>query len=182
VYSSEKSRGTTASVIEFLVTVVVSLALLVYLSLAAYTKDGLWFWPVFNAQPSAIIIYCYGNPVSLDGQSQAVQDLADLINTQISGDKRWDTLNLTNDTYNDYITTPSFLVMEFVYSRGQRIHSASPFFTGFTSLILPVDARHSETNTIFGLINNKPAGGSYHLETISPIKNYLAQSGLCIKP
>lgn len=179
---SERSRGTTASVVEFLLTVIAAIAALVYLSMTAYTKDGLWFWPVFNAQPSSLVIYCYGNQVSLDGTSADAQELARLLNDQLSGDKRWDELTLTNDTYNDYVSDPAFLVLEYIYPEGQRVHSPSPFFTGFTSLILPVDARHADSNTVFSLINGKPAGGSYHVESILPIKNYIYQSNVCVKP
>jgi hypothetical protein len=182
VNGSERSRGTTASVVEFLLTIVITIVVLVYLSLMAYTKDGLWFWPVFRAQPSSIVIYCYGNQVSLDGQTADAKELANLLNHQLSGDKRWDELSLTSDTYNDYVGDPAFLALEFIYPEGQRIHSPSPFFTGFTSLMLPVDARHAETNTVFSLINGRPAGGSFHLESILPIKNYIDQSKLCVKP
>ena len=137
---------------------------------------------VFNARPSSLVIYCYGNQVSLDGTSADAQELARLLNDQLSGDKRWDELTLTNDTYNDYVSDPAFLVLEYIYPEGQRVHSPSPFFTGFTSLILPVDARHADSNTVFSLINGKPAGGSYHVELILPIKNYIDQSNVCVKP
>ena len=50
---SERSRGTTASVVEFRLTVIAAIAALVYLSMTAYTKDGLWFWPSLTHGPAA---------------------------------------------------------------------------------------------------------------------------------
>lgn len=181
-YLSDQSTGKNASILNFLITIILTILFLVYFSVVAYTKDLLWFYPVFNAQPSRAVIWCYGREVILGQDSLHLAAIAKLVNEQISGDKRWDALNLTDQTYHYYQTDTSIMVLELFYNEPQRIHSRSPFFSGFTSLLIPLDARFSNDNIFFSLINGKPSGGSFHVETFKPVRSYIHDNDLCIKP
>ncbi|HRQ23422.1 MAG TPA: hypothetical protein PLF42_08370 [Anaerolineales bacterium] len=153
----------------------------IYLSLTAYTKDALWFYPVFNAQPSVGIIRCYGEQVTLRENDAHLTAIVELVNKQISGDKRWDELNLTNVTYLDYQTSRNVMILELYYDEPQRIHSTSPFFSGFDMLLIPLDGRFASMNIMFSLIRGKPAGGSFHVETFEPVREYITNNAICVK-
>lgn len=177
--SSHQSAGRTASVLNFLVTIFLGIAAFIYLSLTAYTRDALWFYPVFKAQPAFAVLHCYGEELLLQEGSGHLARIAALVNEQISGDKRWDELNLTDETYTYYQTSGLMMLLELRYSQPQRIHSFSPFFSNFDTLLIPLDGRHAEKNIMFSLVNGKPAGGSFHLETFAQTLDYIESSGLC---
>lgn len=180
-YSSYQSVGRNASVLNFLVTIVLAILFFIYFSITAYTKDMVWFFPVFDAKPAAGIIRCYGEQVTLKENSEHLRAIADLVNEQISGNKRWDVLNLTDQTYQDYQASNKTMILELFYDEPQRIHSHSPFFSGFDSIIIPIDGRHSDTNILFSLIRGRPSGGSFHVETFEPLKSYIENNSLCTK-
>jgi len=176
------SAGKKASLLDFLLTITLAIAGFLYLILAGYSHDPLWFWPKFNHFPAQIIIRCYGYEQTLDGNSLAAQGITTLVNDQISGDKRFDPLSLTDQTYDYYQNDPGIVVLELVYAEPVRIHFPNMFFTNITSLIIPLDGRYASSSTIFGLINGIPAGGSFHIASNQPIIEYLHNSALCIKP
>jgi hypothetical protein len=178
-YHSTQSSGRTASVLNFLLTVFLSILFMVYFSLTAYTKDALWFYPVFDGEPALGIIRCYGTEVLLEQGSEQLQTISGLVNEQISGDKRWDELNLTDETYLDYQTNSRMMILELYYDQPQRVHSQSPFFSGFDTLLIPLDGRHSNTNILFNLVRGRPGGGSFHVETFAPVLEYIESSDLC---
>lgn len=178
-YLSDTSGGKTASIFDFLLTIGGAAVFFIYLTLAIYTKDARWFWPFFTAEPSYAVIRCYGNEVTLDGSWPETAEITRLVNEQVSGDKRWDELNLTDETFEYYQTSPLMVVLEMHYAEPQRIHSQSPFFSGFDALIIPLDGRFSEQEILFNLVNSKPAGGSFHVDSFDPLRNYLAEQGLC---
>jgi hypothetical protein len=179
---SERSSGKTASVLNFLITVTLAIVFLIYFSIMAYTKDALWFYPVFDATPATINILCYGEQISLVPGSDHFTAVTDMVNEQISGDKRWDELNLTDPTYEEYQSTDRMMILELFYNEPQRIHSRSPFFSGFTSLLIPLDGRYSDQNIMFALRNGKPSGSSFHLQSLEPIRQYIENNDMCRKP
>jgi hypothetical protein len=166
----------------FIVTIVLASLFLIYFSVMAYTKDALWFYPVFDSVPALIEINCYGRDVVLQSDSEYFASIYSMVNGQISGDKRWDELNLTDPTYRDYQSTEKMMILELFYNEPQRIHSQSPFFSGFTSLLIPLDGRHSNQNIMFALRNGKPSGGSFHVVSFEPVRTYIESNGLCNKP
>lgn len=176
---SSTSAGKTASVINFLITVTLSVIFLIYLSLTIYTKDALWFYPVFDAQPSFAIIRCYGEEIPLSQNSEPLQEIANLVNQQISGEKRWSELNLSDSALEDYQTNPRMIVLELYYDTPQRIHSFSPFFSNFDSLLIPLDGRYANEHILFNLIRNKPGGGSFHVNSFTSTLDYLDTHDLC---
>ena len=181
-YPSDKSSGKTASVLNFLLTTILAILFLIYFSIMAYTKDALWFYPVYDGIPSSALIRCYGESVTLDGTSEHLSAITGLVNEQISGDKRWDQLNLTDPTYQDYQTNDAMMVLELYYDEPQRIHSQSPFFSGFTSLLIPLDGRYSDVHIMFALRNGKPSGSSFHVTSFETVRMYIESNALCRKP
>ena len=180
-YSSDQSMGRNASVLNFLGTIVFAILFFMYFSIAIYTKDMLWAYPVFEAKPVLAIIRCYGEAVTLQQDSNHLLVIANMVNEQISGDKRWDELNLTDQTHQDYQTSENMMILELFYDEPQRVHSYSPFFSGFDSTIIPLDGRFADTNIIFSLISGRPSGGSFHVETFEPLKSYIENNSLCTK-
>jgi hypothetical protein len=181
VYESPVSAGKKASILNFLLTIGLAIVGFIYLMLAAYSQDPLWFWPKFNALPNQITVRCYGSELKLDGTSAQAQAIALLVNEQISGDKRFDPLNLTAPTYEYYQSDPGVATIELTYAAPVRIHLPNKYFTNITSLLIPLDGRYANSAIVFGLINGKPAGGSIHVTTNQPIIDYLAGSSLCSK-
>ena len=177
--SYQQSTGRNASVLNFILTVFLSIMMCMYLSLAAYTKDLLWFYPDFEAQPAFGVVRCYGEEMVLQEGSEQLAALTLLVNEQISGDKRWDELNLTDETFEYYQTSDLMMILELHYDQPQRIHSFSPFFSNFDTLLIPLDGRHAEKNIIFSLVTGKPSGGSFHLETFAPVLSYIDSNDLC---
>lgn len=178
-YSSNESSGKTASVLNFLATIIFAVLFLIYFSIMAYTKDALWFYPIFDAQPSAGLIRCYGEEITLTQGSEELSMITTLVNEQISGDKRWDELNLSDPTYKDYQNNNNIFTLELYYAEPQRIHSVSPFFSNFQTLLIPLDARHSDTNILFNIVKDKPGGGSFHVTTFAPVIEYIESASLC---
>ena len=176
---SQQSAGRTASVLNFLVTIFLAIAVFIYLSLTAYTKDALWFYPVYEGVPAFGVLRCYGEEILLSDDSPHLAAITALVNEQISGDKRWDELNLTDDTFEYYRSNELMMLLEMHYDEPQRIHSFSPFFSNFDTLLIPLDGRHAEKTILFSLINGKPSGGSFHLGTYDPLLNYMEENDLC---
>jgi len=176
---SNSNANKQGSVLSFLITVVLTIFSLVYFSLTAYTKDALWFYPRFDAQPVRGLIRCYGEEIVLQRDSEHLYNIARLVNEQISGDKRWDELNLSDQVYMDYKTSDRVMVLELSYEEPQRIHSPSLFFSGFDVLIVPLDGSFANTNILFNLVRGNPAGGSFHVTTFASVLNYLEDNDLC---
>ena len=182
MYDSSASAGKKASLLNFLLTILLVVAGSLYLVLAAYSRDLLWFWPKFSAQPMQIILSCYGQKSIVEGTSEEALALRTLVNGQISGKKRFDPLNLTESTQAYYRNDPGVVTMEVVYSEPIRIHLPNMFFTNITSILIPLDGRYAHSAIVFGLIDGIPAGGSLHVGSNQPIIDYLTRAGLCFKP
>ena len=114
--------------------------------------------------------------------SEHLTALTQLVNQQISGDKRWDVLNLSDQSYSDYQTSKIFMTLTLLYDAPQRIHSQSPFFSNFDSLLIPLVGRNADTNILFSLIRNKPSGGSFYVESFEAVRTYIEENNLCTKP
>jgi hypothetical protein len=179
---SQALRSTIASCLNALLTTVLGLAFLIYVSIAAFTKDLLWLWPIFSEQPNQIILRCYGKDIIVDTQSPEIATIVKLVNEQISGNKALGELSLSKETLEDYQASDWMMVLELHYPVPARIHSRTPFFTDFDTLIIPLDGRHADGNYVFSARGTVPGGGSFRLPTIQPIRDYIAQQGLCSKP
>lgn len=161
---------------------VVILLPVIYLIIALNTGDLLWASPVFSYQPQSIVIHCYGEDVYLQPGESEFEEVTELVNQSLTGRKRWDPLTISDATYQDYQTHPQMMVVELSYSQPIRVHSRYKFYSNLTELILPLVGRHAQANSVFGRRGNFPEAGSFHVNTLEPIKDYLATSGLCFEP
>jgi hypothetical protein len=176
------SAGKKVSILEFLLTIGFAILALIYLMLTATSHDLLWFWPKFNNVPVQMTIRCYGQERKLEGTSEEAQAITMLVNEQLSGNKRFDTLNLSTPTYDYYQNDPGVMTLKLDYSSPVRIHLPNVYFTNITSLLIPLEGRYANTSIIFGMIYGVPTGGSLHVNSTQPIIDYLTITGLCTNP
>lgn len=155
---------------------------LVYLIIALNTGDLLWASPVFNAQPISIVIYCFGQRVVLEPESEHFSTLTERVNEALSGRKRWDPLSLSDETYQDYREHPKMMALELVYPEAIRVHSPYKFFSNVDRIIIPLVGRHAQTNAVFGRWLEYPAAGSFHIQSTAPLVEYLTSQDLCKQP
>jgi hypothetical protein len=176
---SQVSAGKHVSLWGFLVTIALVMVGFVYLLKTAYARDPLWFWPVFEEKPTQVVVKCHGDIIILGSSVPDTQNIASLVNQQLSRKKRFDPLNLTDPTFVYYQTDPSVVTLELIYPNPVRIHQASMYFSNITSIMIPLEGRYANSATIFGLIDNHPTGGALHMQTNQPLVDYLSKTGLC---
>lgn len=170
------------SILQLAIILVVVVAVVYYAVLAMNTGDLYWFRTTFEGQPVEIIIHCYGNDMLLGPTNANFAELNELINQTISQRKRWDPLSMSDVTYNDYQTHPRMMTLEMLYAPPIRIHTQTKYFSRLDRLIIPLDGRHSEYNTIFGRHAGLLIPGSLHVENMGQLTEYLAVQGLCKQP
>ncbi len=147
--------------------------------LSLSTGDALWFWPVFSEQPSRISLYCYGEEVSLAPGAAQFDGLTTLFNQTLSGFQNWDSLSLSEETWAHYRTNAQSLTLVFHYAEPVRVHSMYKYFSGVDTLVMPLDGRHAGTYAVFGLTDTVRAAGSLHVQTHTPLVEFLAEQDLC---
>lgn len=159
---------------------VIILVPLIYLIIALNTGDLLWASPVFNFQPQTIAIHCFGEDEYLEAGTENFVSMTNLVNQNLSGRKRWDSVTISDETYQDYQSHPQMMVVELTYPEPIRVHSRYKFFSNVDRLIIPLVGRHAQTNAIFGRRLGFPAAGSFHVNDLSGIKDFLAENDICI--
>ncbi len=142
----------------------------------------MWFWPNFNEVPTEIIVHCYGTDIQVKPGQPAFEVVNKAVNTSLSGSKRWDGLSMSDETYQEYQTSPAVMVVELSYDPPVRIHSQYANFKAVTKLVIPLDGRHAVTNPVFGRLGRFPNAGSYHVKITEPIIVALQEQGICAKP
>ena len=160
---------------------VLFLAPLIYGIIALNTGDLLWASPVFNFQPQTISIHCFGEDVYLERGSADFNAVTETVNQRLTGRKRWDSLSLSEETFQDNQSHPQMMVIELTYSDPIRVHSRYKFFSTVDRILIPLVGRHAEANAFFGRSNEYPVAGSMHVASMTPIKEYLAENGLCVE-
>ena len=161
---------------------VLFLAPLIYGIIALNTGDLLWISPIFNYQPQTITIHCFGGDVYLESGSADFEQMTGLVNQSMTGRKRWDSLSLSDATYEDYQSHPQMMVVELTYSNPIRVHSRYKFFSNVDRIIIPLVGRHAQSNAVFGRRLDFPIPGSFRVDDMKPIKDYLAENDLCVEP
>ena len=157
-------------------------AMMLFLITAMNTRDLLWFWPNFNEVPVDIVVHCYGTDVPVKPGQAAFITVNNAVNSSLSGSKRWDGLSMSNETYQEYQTSPTMMVIELSYDPQVRIHSQYAFYKNVNKLIIPLDGRHASANSVFGRTGEFSASGSYHVKSTVPIVTALQEQGICTKP
>jgi hypothetical protein len=158
---------------------VLSIAPVIYFIIALNTGDLLWSSPVFNYEPRTIVIHCFGEDVYLEAGTTFFIAMTDLVNQGLTGRKRLDSLSLSEATYMDYQSHPQMMVVELTYSEPILVHSRYKFFSNVNRIIIPLVGRHAQSNSIFGRRNDYPAAGSFHVNNMAPVKEYLTENALC---
>jgi len=161
---------------------VLVLAPLIYGIIALNTGDLLWASPVFNFQPQTMVIHCFGENVYLESGSADFEQMTELVNQSMTGRKRWDSLSLSDATYEDYQSHPQMMVVELTYSNPIRLHSRYKFFSNVDRIIIPLVGRHAQSNAVFGRRLNFQIPGSFRVDDMKPVKDYLAENDLCVEP
>lgn len=178
MYSNNDARQ--PSILRLLLTIVVFVVITFYAVISLNTRDLLWFWPKFENQPTRILVHCYGEDVEITTASQNFDPLTDIINRTLSGEKRWDPLSLSQVTYDEYRTSTRMLTMEVYYPDAVRFHTQTAYFSNVDILVIPLDARHSTYNTLFGRTQEGDhAAGSLHVDSLDDLRAYLYTHGIC---
>lgn len=176
------TQPTSPSLLRLVATAVLVLAPLIYLIIALNTGDLLWASPVFNYQPQIIVIHCFGDDVYLEMGASDFNSMTDLVNQTLTGRKRWDSLTMSDETYHDYQSNSQMMVVELSYSEPIRVHSRYKFYSNVDRIIIPLIGRHAQTNVVFGRRIDLSVPGSFHVDSMTPIKDFLAESSLCSAP
>ena len=180
---SSKNEVRQPSIWGLLWTILLFVLITVYGVISLNTRDLLWFWPKFENQPTSILVHCYGEDVEITTASQNFDPLTDVINRTLSGEKRWDPLSLSEATYEEYRTSPGVLTMEVNFPEAVRIHTQTTFFSNVDTLVIPLDARHSTYNTLFGRTQaGDQAAGSLHVDSLDELRAYLYTHAICHPP
>ncbi len=171
----------TPSVVQFLVIAAVIVAVTVFAIITMNTGDILWFWPIFRGTPHQMVIHCYGEDIILKPGDSSYEAVNAVVNDSLSGTKRWDSLSMSDVTYDEYKTSSVMMVLELAYDPPTRLHSFYKFFKGIDILVIPLDGRHA-TDTVFGRLRGNTLAGSMHVANTKNIMTTLSEQGLCQKP
>lgn len=160
-------------------TAAVFIVIAVFAMVSLNTGDFLWFWPFFDETPAQITVYCYGKDVALQPGSAAFIELTTIFNENLSGYKNWDSTTMSEESWEDYQTFDQFATLVVSYSEPVRIHSTYKYFSNVDTLIVPLDGRHSASNSVFSIVRGNPGVGSFHIETIDPLIEFMNLQGVC---
>lgn len=162
-----------------IVIVVVIVVASIYIIISSLSGDPLWFNRQFEATPSSIIVHCYGKSITIAPQSDQFSGITQLVNQTLSGRKRWDSLTLSDETYQDYQTRTDAVVVELYYPEPLRIHTNTRLYSHVSNIIIPLEGRHANTNPVFGRHRGLSTGGSLHVESTDALRDYLAEQDIC---
>lgn len=86
---------------------------------------------------------------------------------------------MSDETYLNYQTGMDAMVLETRYPDPVRIHSIYKYFSNVGALVIPLDGRHAQTHAVFGRTGDVFTAGSFHIENISKMRDYLDSEGIC---
>jgi hypothetical protein len=124
-------------------------------------------------------VHCFGNTTVFDPGSYHFGALAKIMNETMSGQKRYDPLSMSQETYQDYQQHPGMVAVEFFYPAALRVHSEVKFYSSVDNLVVPLVGRHAQTNAVFGQNKGVPTAGSLHVESTERLKEYLHNQKIC---
>ena len=158
---------------------------LIFMVAAAYgfitlsTEDALWFVPTYSEEAAEVSIYCNGVESIFTSGSPHAAALNGYINEALSGSKNWDSLTMSDDTYDYYQTNDAVVAVEFRYSQPVRVHSMYTYFSNFNVLVAPLTGRHSNLNAVFARVDEVSTAGALHVQSTAPMLDYLVANNLC---
>jgi hypothetical protein len=156
--------------------------LIVFAVIAMNTSDILWFWPIFNETPAGILVNCYGTHVEVQPGTSAFVAVNRVVNSSLTGVKRWDQTTMSETTFEEYKTSPDVMVLELHYDPPVTVHSQYAFMKSVNWLVIPLVGRHANTNAVFGIEGSFIDPGSYHIKSTTPLINVLQANGVCSQP
>lgn len=177
----DQIKPSSPSLFKAAIAGVVIFGVILFAVISLNTGDLLWFWPVFKQTPVAITMNCYGTQIDVKPGQPAFQAITDVVNSSLTGSKRWDDLSLSDVTYQEYQTSADVMVLKLQYDPPATIHSPNAFFKSVNWLIFPLVGRHASGNTVFGMEGGYFDPGSYHVNSTAPIVTALQAQGICTK-
>lgn len=194
-YQEKHQRRRTPSVVSLIVVTVVIIVLIAYGILALSTNDVLWFYPVYAEIPSGITVHCYGEDVQVQSGTTQFNEIATRFNATFSEYKNWDSLTMSDLSWQDYQTNPAFATLVLSYQDAVRVHSIYRYFSNVNMLVMPLDGRHASSNPVFAVsihrttspdgvvsFSEVPGSGSFHVTSKQPVMEYLDEQGICDLP
>ncbi len=167
------------SLLDLFKTALFIVVVIVFMMISLSTGDLLWFWPVFDETPSNITVHCYGNDITLQPDTAIFSQLTTVFNKNFSSYKNWDSVSMSEISWADYKVNDQFATLVIDYPEKVRVHSIYKYFSNVDTLVVPLDGRHASSFSIFSVYNNAPGMGSFHVETIEPLIEFMNTQGVC---
>jgi hypothetical protein len=117
--------------------------------------------------------------VVVRSNSPEFNDITRLVNAQLSGNKQWQDITISDQTFLDFQTDPAMVVLELYYSRPVDVHTGTAMFIDIDTLLTPLVGRFAGENIFLGANNLKFTGGRVHVQDTQPLKDYISQSAIC---
>ena len=168
------------SVLNLVLIVIVIIAVADYVFISLDTDDWIWSMNRFAETPNRVIVHCYGKSINLDWGSNHLSTLAEIMNEIMSGQKRYDPLSMSLETYQDYQHSSGMMTIEFFYSAALRLNNEIQAYSGVDHLVIPLEGRHARTDAIFGQNQGIPIAGSLHVDSTERLREYLRNENICL--
>jgi hypothetical protein len=162
---------------------VLGLVGLVYTWIGFSTQDWSWFWPIFNQQPTQIIIHCYGQDLPLEPNSPDFLPLTYLVNQQLSAEKRVDDDFISDENYRILRQRETTISIEMRFEQHPiRIHSNRSYFSNLDTLLVVLGGDESDDLFVYGARQGQPTPGLIRIVGGQKVSKYLLQHEMCMKP
>ena len=150
----------TIKIIEFALILAAFFVAVIWFGGAYTNQDPLWFYPVFEAQPTAVRIYYYGATRELRPGEAGYEQLVSVINTEIVRHAGYvESLYPHGDSLEHYQTKGYAIELE--YAAPVRLHTHY-FFPAARRLMIAIDGSFNYTDFIIlfrGSTKNYLPGG-----------------------
>jgi hypothetical protein len=168
------------SLISFIAMVILGLAIFAYVMASISARDALWFWPIFDHTPATIVVRCFGEEITVPYESEQFLEITRLFNEQLSGNKFWQDVTISDQTFDDYRDNPTFVILVFYYAAPVTVHTGTAMFNNVDTLLTPLVGRFASDNVILGAFQQNFTGGRVRVENTQALKDYISQNGLCV--
>lgn len=168
------------SVLNLVLIVIVIIAAVDYVLISLDTQDWIWFSNRFTETPNRVIVHCYGKSIPLDRGSNHFSVLTGIMNEIMSGQKRYDPLSVSLETYQDYQQSSEMVTIEFFYPAVLRVSNGNQTYSSVDNFVVPLEGRHVQAYTIYGQNEGVPMAGSLHVDSTERLKEYLRNQNICL--
>lgn len=168
------------SVLNLVLIVIVIIAAADYMLFSLDTEDWSWFSNRFAETPQRVIVHCYGRSINIERSSSHFSALAEMMNKIMSGQKHYNPLSLSLETYQEYQQSPGMVTIEFIYPAGLRVQSDQQYYSSVDNLVVPLGGRHAQIYAFFGQNQGVPTAGSLLVESTERLNAYLRNQKICL--